>query len=90
MRNHVTKINLEIDLLRNWFDHPISKMILEELMYRSAREQSDFLAMPLNAEPYTIERKLFKLSGKAELTKQITEFEWIKSILLEDRVKWTK
>lgn len=84
------KTTLEVDSLRNWFDHPLSKLILKALADRAVHEQAKFLAMPLNAEPHTIERQLFRLSGKSELTRQLIEFDWIKDVLLEDTVEWRK
>lgn len=82
------KISLEIDVLKNWFDHPVTKIILNELANRQEREQTNFLKIPLDSEPYVIERRLYKLAGRTEIMRQIQDYEWIKEVLLEDRVEW--
>lgn len=82
------KISLEIDVLRNWFADPLTKIILNELANRQEREQTNFLKIPLDSEPYVIERRLYRLAGRTEIMRQIQDYDWIKDTLLEDRVEW--
>lgn len=80
---------LNINYLIEWYNNPVTKLVLEALVDRQNKENLGFIGnQNLNSEQYIIERNLYRLMGKNEVIKKLVDKDYIKSTLLRDYVVW--
>lgn len=74
----------------SWLSHPVTQTVFQALIERQHQENLSFITNnSLNSEQYMIERNLYRLMGKNEIIKKLTDRNLLKTTLLKEYVIWS-
>lgn len=83
-------LKLNLEYLHDWFRNPITQVVMKALIEKQQQENLTYLSnTSINSEQYTIERNLYRLMGKNEVIKKLTDKDHVKTTLLRDYVQWS-